>query len=445
MSGQPGIAPIQSYSEAIQYLYGLQARGAKLGLETTRQLAALAGDPQHRLRFIHVAGTNGKGSVCALLESVYRTTGLRVGLYTSPHLVAFGERIQIDRQIIPPADLVRLTAEMPSLIALLPAGVQPTLFEVVTVLALRYFAEQHCDLVIWETGLGGRLDATNIVTPLASVITNIQFDHQVWLGTSLEQIAREKGGIIKPGVPVITATEEAAARAVLEQMARERGAPFFTIRTDQVEAALPAGLILPLAGAHQRLNAALVCATVQALAPAITVSESMLRTGLATARWAGRLQLVERGQGRQVLLDGAHNAAGAATLRSAIIANYDRRLPGLVLGILQDKDFEPMCRLLAPLAERVFLVPVNSPRRARPADLAPSCRLANPTAEIVECGDLAEALDRTAALPLVLVAGSLQLVGEALEQLGEFPPPPIGERNLNEWTATPTKNEKPIG
>ena len=445
MSKPSGIAPIRNYSAAIQYLYGLQARGAKLGLGTTRQLAALAGDPQNQLRFIHVAGTNGKGSVCALLESICRAAGLRVGLYTSPHLVAFGERIQVDRQIIDRADLIRLTAEMRSLVSRLPAEVQPTLFEVVTVLALRFFAEQRCDLVIWETGLGGRLDATNIVTPLASVITNVQFDHQAWLGSTIAQIAGEKGGIIKPRVPVITAAEDPVALAVLQQLAHEQEAPFITVRADQVDAVLPVGLSLPLAGAHQRLNAALVCTTVQTLARVIAVDEPALRAGLCSVRWAGRLQLLERGGGRKVLLDGAHNAAGAATLRSAITANYGGRLPALVLGILQDKDFGPMCQLLAPLAEQVFLVPVNSARTAQPADLASPCRLANPAAEIIECAALAEALERTAALPLVLVAGSLQLIGEALEQLGEFPSPPAGERNLNEWTATSTKNEKPIG
>src|SRR5687767_2237627 len=233
------------YPEAIKFLYELQLFGAKLGLENTFKLAALAGNPQERLRFIHVAGTNGKGSTCAMLESIYRTAGLRVGLFTSPHLVSFRERIQVNREWIGEADVVRLVAELRALVAagILPAvepGVapggttiersslleklrvgpggkmppstsggtpdatggldaHPTFFEVLTVMALRYFAEQKCDLVIWETGMGGRLDATNIVSPLASVITNIEFDHQNWLGATREQIAVEKAGIIKPG------------------------------------------------------------------------------------------------------------------------------------------------------------------------------------------------------------------------------------------------------
>ena len=190
-----------TYTEAIQFLHDLQWFGSKPGLENPRKLAALAGNPQDQLRFIHVAGTNGKGSTCAMLESIYRTAGLRVGLFTSPHLVSFGERIQVDRRPIAEADVARLAAEMRGLLKHFPANAPPTFFEVVTVMALRHFAEQECDLVIWETGLGGRLDATNIVTPLASVITNIQFDHQQWLGDTLEKIAAEKAGIIKPGVP----------------------------------------------------------------------------------------------------------------------------------------------------------------------------------------------------------------------------------------------------
>jgi dihydrofolate synthase/folylpolyglutamate synthase len=163
-----------TYSDAIQYLYDLRWFGAKLGLENTRRLAALAGNPQQRLRFIHVAGTNGKGSTCAMLEGIYRASGLRMGLFTSPHLVAFGERLQVNRRPISKPDMARLTQEMRPWVEQFPQGEHPTFFEVVTVMALRYFAAQQCDLVAWETGLGGRLDATNVVTPLASVITNIQ-------------------------------------------------------------------------------------------------------------------------------------------------------------------------------------------------------------------------------------------------------------------------------
>src|SRR6202451_3319688 len=205
-----------NYADAIKFLYDLQLFGSKLGLESTLRLAELAGNPQKRLRFIHVAGTNGKGSTCAMLESIYRAAGLRVGLFTSPRLVSFRERIQINRQLIPENELVRLVEEIQPLLKQFSADHHPTFFEVVTVMALKFFAEQKCDLVIWETGLGGRLDATNIVTPLPSIITNIAFDHQQWLGDALEKIAFEKAGIIKRGIPVVTTTDEEEALAVIK-------------------------------------------------------------------------------------------------------------------------------------------------------------------------------------------------------------------------------------
>src|SRR5471030_580904 len=218
-----------NYAEAIQFLYGLQMFGTHFGLENTFKLAALAGNPQEKLHFIHVAGTNGKGSTCAMLESIYRAAGLRVGLFTSPHLVSFLERIQVNRQLIPESELVRLVEEIQPLLKQFPADNHLTLFEVVTVMALKFFAEQKCDLVIWETGLGGRLDATNIVTPLASVITNIAFDHQQWLGDTLEKMAAEKAGIIKPRIPIITATDELSALAVIKKIAKEKNAPLIKV------------------------------------------------------------------------------------------------------------------------------------------------------------------------------------------------------------------------
>src|SRR5882724_118056 len=222
-----------TYAQAIRFLYDLRWFGTKLGLTNTFKLAALAGHPQRGLNFIHVAGTNGKGSTCAMLESIYRAAGLRVGMFTSPHLVAFGERIQVNRQLITEAEVVRQVSELQPMLAKFSNDEHPTFFEVVTVMALRYFASQKCDLVIWETGLGGRLDATNIVTPLASVITNVQYDHQKWLGETLETIASEKAGIIKPEVPVITATDEPALQ-VIEETARRQNAPLTVVTPAEI-------------------------------------------------------------------------------------------------------------------------------------------------------------------------------------------------------------------
>ena len=369
-----------TYSEAVQFLYGLRLFGAKFGLENTSKLAALVGNPQDRLRFIHVAGTNGKGSTCAMLESIYRTAGLRVGLFTSPHLVSFRERIQVNRQLIPESEVVRLVGELQPWLRQFPAGHHPTFFEVVTVMALKFFAEQKCDLVIWETGLGGRLDATNIVTPLACVITNIALDHQQWLGDTVEKIAGEKAGIIKPGVPVITAAEDPEALAVIEGTAREKNAPL--IKVEQASRLFGAGETpaLPLLGDHQRLNAALALATVQALQSKIPVNGVAIRTGLESVNWPGRLQLVTRPSGQKILLDGAHNVAGAKALRETLKKDFPAAKRMLVLGVLQDKDWRQICEILAPLAMRIFTVPVASERTAEAQELAAACRVLNPTA-----------------------------------------------------------------
>src|SRR5437870_3783608 len=270
-----------TYPDAIQFLYDLRLFGLKLGLVNTFKLAALAGDPQRNLRFIHVAGTNGKGSTCAMLESIYRAAGLRVGLFTSPHLISFGERIQVNRRPVSEREVVRLVLEMQPLLGQFPRDEHPTFFEVATVMALRYFAAQECDLVIWETGLGGRLDATNIVTPLASVITNIQYDHQEWLGARLASIAAEKAGIIKPGVPVITGASKPEALRVIEKIARERRAPLTLVTQAETHVAPLDILDLPLLGDHQRMNAAVAVATVRALRRQIPMRQKAMRAGLS--------------------------------------------------------------------------------------------------------------------------------------------------------------------
>ncbi len=440
-----------NYSEAIQFLYDLRLFGAKFGLENTLKLAALAGNPQEKLRFIHVAGTNGKGSTCAMLESIYRAAGLRTGLFTSPHLVSFRERIQVNRQLVSENEVVRLVGEIQPPLKPFPADHHPTFFEVVTVMALKFFAEQQCDLVIWETGLGGRLDATNIITPLASVITNIALDHEQWLGDTLGKIAAEKAGIIKPGVPVITAADEPEALKVIEEIAMEKNAPLFksnswegrrtavpnqdqsgspTRRPSQVEK-------LPLPGEHQKINATLALAAVEVLQRKIPVSDEAIQTGLSKVDWPGRLQLVTRPSGQKLLLDGAHNVAGAKVLRAALEKDFQSSEHTLILGVFQDKDWRHICETLAPLAAQIFTVPVSSERSADAHELAAACRAANPAAGIAACGSLREALEKTADDDFVVVTGSLYLVGEALELAG-LSPANGGERALNEWAAKTT-------
>jgi dihydrofolate synthase/folylpolyglutamate synthase len=448
-----------TYSESIEFLYSLRWFGAKFGLSNTFKLAALAGNPQDQLRFIHVAGTNGKGSTCAMLESIYRAAGLRVGLFTSPHLVSFRERIQVNRELIPEREIAKLVGQMQALLRKgwaehssndpsqpgsgqrLPQPGQhstaeghPTFFEVVTAMALRYFAAEKCDLVLWETGLGGRLDATNIVTPLASIITNIQFDHQKWLGETLAGIAAEKAGIIKAGVPVITGTAYPEALRVIDETARKQSSPLRVVTASEAHQTPLDTLQLPLLGEHQKMNAAVALVAVRTLSAQLPVSEVHIRTGLAGVRWPGRLHLMERAPGRRVLLDGAHNIGGAESLAAALKEYFPGTKPTLVLGILRDKDWPAMCEILAPLATRILLVPVHSERTAEPHGMAEACRRANPNAQVLELSSLNAALAETSQDSFVTMAGSLYLIGEAMELLHLSPTGRNSERGLNEWS-----------
>jgi dihydrofolate synthase/folylpolyglutamate synthase len=415
-----------TYAEAIQFLYDLRLFGMKLGLETTRRLAAAVGNPHLQLRFIHVAGTNGKGSTCAMLESIYRAAGLRVGLFTSPHLVSFAERIQVNRQLIPESEVARLTAQLRGVIDTWGEESHPTFFEVVAVMAVKYFAEQNCDLVIWETGLGGRLDATNIVTPLASVITNIQLDHQKWLGNTITEIAAEKAGIIKPGIPIVTTAEDPEALAVIMETARRLRSPLTVV--DKVNG----NFELALAGEHQKTNAALATTVAHVLHPHLLVTDSVIRDGLKTAQWAGRQQLVERGK-QSILLDGAHNPAGVRTLAASLQTRFAGRRPVLILGAMRDKDCSGICEILAPLAAQILIAQISSERGADPQSLAELCRQFNPAAQITVCSGIADALAKSAREPFVVVTGSIHLIGDAMIALGMAEA--SDESSLNEYTA----------
>ena len=419
-----------TYREAIQYLYGLQLFGASFGLDSTRALAAALGNPQDQLRFIHVAGTNGKGSTCAFLENIYRAAGLRVGLYTSPHLVSFRERVQINRQLIPEEDVARLVDALGQQVMKLSGVPAPTFFEVITVLALKYFAEQQCDLVIWETGLGGRLDATNIVTPLASVITNVELDHETWLGDTVAKIAVEKAGIIKPGVPVFTTLGIGPALDVITHETRAQNTALTLVGAEPFALNCPLGL----GGQHQQTNAALAAAVVEGLQPEIPVAADTIRRGLKSAVWPGRLQSVLLPDGREVLLDGAHNPSAARALVTAL----DLLVPGkdvtLVLGILRDKNWKEICRILAPVARHIILCRVGSDRSTEPEALRKACEKANADARFSIARSITEALQQAAEARKIVITGSLYLIGEALAALGMAPSDGVAEMSLNDWT-----------
>ncbi len=348
------------------------------------------------------------------------------------------------------------------------AGRAPTFFEFVTVMALGYFAEQGCDLVVWETGLGGRLDATNIVKPEVSVITNIDLDHQAWLGTTYESIAAEKAGIIKPGVPVVTAAQPGRGREVIaaaaerlscpltildpepsvakERVRRDENSRLTVVGEDEAWrwASQDGGGAWPrlnLAGRHQRMNAAVALATLKAMEAAWPVSAAAMRAGLETANWPGRMQVVRRPGGLQVLLDGAHNPAGAEALRAGIEDLWPGVPPAVILGVLADKDWEVMVRTLAPMASRIVTVPVGSTRTLPPETLAAACQQANPQIPVRACQQLSEALAAMSGEQRVVIAGSLYLIGEAVEQLGVAVSPGPSERGLNEWKTNEDRNQ----
>ena len=427
-----------TYPDALSYLGQARRFGMKLGLDSMRALARALGDPQNRLRFIHLAGTNGKGSTAAFCESCLRAAGFRVGLYTSPHLVSIRERIQIDRQLISEADfadgltVVRRAVDQQK-------DHEATFFELMTALALWYFAREKVDWVVWETGLGGRLDATNIVTPEGCIITNIGLDHQQYLGESLREIAAEKAGIIKPGVPVVSAVEIGEASEVIREQAHSEGSDLTLVRrTVKVEALGLRGnkqlgringteYELGLIGPHQIYNAACAYEAMSQLTLETPkyksdrqLSAGVIARGLKYTIWPGRFEILS--EKPLVVLDGAHNPAGVKMLvetwraflasRLGWDANLINSSTHLVFASVADKDISEMAQLLRPLAKKVSLVRLANERSADPAQLAASFA-GLPCA----CYDTVTAVWQdivSAPESITLITGSLFLVGEML-------------------------------
>lgn len=431
--------------DPIAYLLGLELHGIHFGLERIRALSVELGHPERAYRRVLVAGTNGKGSVTVMTETALRAAGHRVARYTSPHLVRLEERFVIDGEMIgtgalsDAAETVRRAAD--SLVARGELATPPTFFEATTAVAFELFRRARVDLAVLEVGLGGRLDATNVEPPLAAAITNIDLDHQQYLGDTVTEIAREKAGVIHPGTVTVLGDANPDVVNVVSAACRDRGARL--VHTSDVARTTSelrpdgrllvelgttrrayAPVTLGLRGRHQLDNAVTAAVLLEELdAIGVAVPPRAVEAGLARAEWPGRLELFASG-GQQVLLDGAHNPAGARSLAAYLREMYPQRLP-MVFAAMRDKDASGMLAALAPAATAFVLTEAHNPRTLRAALLAEHLRAVAPQARGEIDADPAGALDRAlAAAPIVCVAGSIFLVGEVrsmLEARGAVP------------------------
>lgn len=418
-----------NYPDSVEFLYALgnEIKTAKLGLERIGVVLEALDSPQDRLRIVHVAGTNGKGSTCAMIESALRAQGLRTGLFTSPHLSQPTERIRINGVPVSSAEFAaafdRVHAVVEALLASGRIDLHTTYFETVTAMALLHFADAATDVVVLEVGLGGRLDATNVVQPALAVVTPVDYDHEQLLGTSLESIAGEKAGILKAGVPAVFAAQRPAAAAVLDGRAAELGIP--VTRPPVIEDLelhsrgsrfRVGGLRIecPLAGEHQVANAATAVAALTAL----DVPGSAIERGIAAARWPGRLERVS--ERPEIIVDGAHNPAGARALAAYLDRFYAGRRVHLIFGAMRDKAIDEIAGILFPRAHDVI---VTAPRQARA--LAPEAvREAGGDPNVRIAPGIAEALAMVGEGgpdDAVFVTGSLFLVAEARDTIGVAP------------------------
>jgi dihydrofolate synthase / folylpolyglutamate synthase len=386
-----------NFDEALAWLDATRPFGVKLGLENIRRLLAGLGNPQEGRAILHAAGTNGKGSVCAMLDAILRAAGHRTGLYTSPHLVDFCERIRVDGKKIPADDVAAGLSEIRTVSA--DWDHAPTYFEITTALALWHFARRDCGVIVLETGMGGRLDATNAIHPLVAILTPVAADHTEWLGETLAEVAAEKAGILKAGAPVVSARQEPEVAAVILARAKELGCSL------QVVDSSVCSVEVALRGAHQRSNAALAIRALEVagLAP----DAAVIAQGLREVQWPGRFQALPGG----IVLDGAHNPHAIAQLVRNWREAYGERRTVVIFGALADKDYAGMMRELAPLAAEFFFVPIREERGLDPETLGACCPGLYRTFDSVE-----SALAATDGP--CLVTGSLYLVGAAMSALG---------------------------
>ncbi len=421
---------MDSYSATLERIYNLRGGMIDLRLDRMERSLALFDNPERKFPSLHIAGTNGKGSTSAMLQRILTLAGYRAALYTSPHLVSFTERMRIGDDEISSNDVVALAAEVRQRTE--AADVPLTFFEFVTVMAFVYFARQRVDVGVIEVGLGGRLDATNVVTPLVSVITTISKDHEAYLGHDELSIAREKGGIIKPAVPVVCGKLPGAVAQLLQKIAREHGAPGYFLGVDFGFSLKNDGLFdytgikrslvnlkLALRGRHQRANAALALAALELVQGHFPVRESDLRDGLGTVRWPGRLEvMLDR---PMVILDGAHNGEGVQALVDELGELRQGRRIKLLFASMADKEWEVMLGALTRVVDEVIFTRVKMERSADPEQLAAKLGDVIPHRAIRDSRvGLRTLLDEARDDDIVVVAGSLYLLGEIRPMVEQF-------------------------
>jgi dihydrofolate synthase/folylpolyglutamate synthase len=413
-----------TYEREIQYLFNLQKFGIKFGLSKTENLLEAFGNPHIGQNYIHIAGTNGKGSVATFMGSILQEAGYRVGTYVSPHLVRFTERFRINGEEISRKKTTELINELQ---AAFNPDEPPTFFEAVTAMAILHFAREKTDIAIMEVGMGGRLDATNVITPLVTGITNIGMEHREYLGNRISHIAREKAGVIKKGIDVVTAVTQPRVIEQFKNIAEERGAPLWRVGKDMKYRRTPSGLHffgqsrhmkglqLGLRGIHQARNAALALGMMEQIeTKGFPHTADQIREGLKKADWPGRMQVIR--ENPTILLDGAHNAAAVRALARTIGSDfsYDRLI--LVIGIMADKDIASLLRAIVPISDRVFYTrPVYS-RAADPRILMEKGQSLNTPGEVIP--SLRSAIEKAEKIAspgdLIVICGSLFTVGEAL-------------------------------
>jgi len=420
---------MERYFETLEKIFNLRGGIIDLRLDRMRQALALFNHPENQFPSLHIAGTNGKGSTAALLHNILQQAGYRTALYTSPHLESFTERIRIGHEEIAQAEVVSFADEIWQRTA--EANVPLTFFEFITVMAFIYFARNRVDVAVVEVGLGGRLDATNVVSPLVSVITTIAKDHEAYLGPDELSIAREKGGIIKPRIPVICGKVSEPVTEVLQEIARLRESPAyffgtsfsFLLKNERLFDYIGikqnlSGLALALRGRHQLANASLALAALELVNEHFPVPQAALRYGLETVRWPGRLEVIS--ERPLVILDGAHNPEGVRALADALIELRQGRKIKLLFATMADKEWQLMVEMLAKLADEMIFTRVSMERSADPELLAKNIPVPIPSRVIQDSQTaLAALLDRAQPDDILVVAGSLYLLGEVRPRLSK--------------------------